>query len=217
VKRMTVNVGLVVLVLGVVFVFSQFRPERMTAATLERSALLQERLAQEKELSGSEQTMQLAADTTAAQNVGAQPVTPTPAGKDVNVVKVKFETSKGAFVAEIHQDWAPNGAGRFLELVKMGFFTDNRFFRVVSKPSPFVVQWGIPGDPKLAQEWWDKKIPDDPVKQSNAKGMLTFAAGKAKNSRSTQLFISLKDNKSLDSMGLPQSARLLKEWMWSRR
>lgn len=202
-KRVTVSVALVVVLLGVSFVLSQYQPERLTAATLDRSARLQERLAKEKTVSSAEQAIQLAADTSAAQNAGAQPAAPAtpPAGKDVNVVKVKFETSKGDFVAEIHKDWAPNGAGRFLDLVKMGFFTDNRFFRVVSKPSPFVVQWGIPGDPKLAQEWWDKTIPDDPVKQSNTKGMLTFAAGRAKNSRSTQLFISLKDNTFLDKMG----------------
>jgi peptidyl-prolyl cis-trans isomerase A (cyclophilin A) len=83
----------------------------------------------------------------------------------------------------------------------MGYFTGNRFFRVVTQPKPFVVQWGIPGDPKLAQEWWNKTIPDEPVKQSNTEGILTFAAGTAANSRATQVFINLGGNKFLDNYG----------------
>ncbi len=79
--------------------------------------------------------------------------------------KVKFDTSKGAFVVEVHRDWAPNGADRFYNLVKNGFFNDARFFRVVSG---FMVQFGINADPHVAAAWRDAAIPDDPVKQSNA-------------------------------------------------
>src|SRR5579871_1005014 len=61
--------------------------------------------------------------------------------------KVKFDTSKGAFVVEVHRDWAPNGADRFYNLVKNGFFDDIRFFRVVPN---FMVQFGINGDPNVA-------------------------------------------------------------------
>src|SRR5580704_2627108 len=86
--------------------------------------------------------------------------------------KVKFDTSKGPFVVEVHRDWAPNGADRFYNLVKNGFFNDARFFRVVSG---FMVQFGISADPRVAAAWRDAAIPDDPVKQSNGRGMLTFA------------------------------------------
>ncbi len=111
--------------------------------------------------------------------------------------KVKFDTSKGAFVVEVHRDWAPNGADRFYNLVKNGFFTDARFFRVVSG---FMVQFGINADPRVAAAWRDAAIPDDPVKQSNAPGMITFAT-RGPNTRTTQLFINYGNNARLDGQG----------------
>jgi peptidyl-prolyl cis-trans isomerase A (cyclophilin A) len=92
--------------------------------------------------------------------------------KAPDVYKVKFDTSKGSFVVEVHRDWAPNGADRFYNLVKNGFYNDARFFRVISD---FMVQFGINGNPKISQVWQDANIPDDPVKQSNIRGMITFA------------------------------------------
>src|SRR5207253_10646076 len=83
------------------------------------------------------------------------------------VYKVNFETSAGAFEVEVHRDWAPNGADRFYNLVKNGFFDDTRFFRVISG---FMVQFGISGDPSLNTVWRDARIPRDPVKQSNTRG-----------------------------------------------
>ncbi|NIA12814.1 MAG: peptidylprolyl isomerase [Nitrospiraceae bacterium] len=118
-----------------------------------------------------------------------------------NVFRVRYDTSKGPVVIELHKEWAPNGVARFYELVKMGFFDGCRFFRVVTKPKPFVVQWGIPGEPKLAKKWNNRTIKDDKVMKTNAVGTVTFAAGRAPNSRSTQLFINLGDNKFLDGMG----------------
>ena len=66
------------------------------------------------------------------------------------VYKAKFDTSKGAFVIEVHRDWAPNGADRFYNLVKNGFYDNARFFRVISG---FMVQFGINGDPKMSAVW----------------------------------------------------------------
>src|SRR4029077_19887462 len=83
--------------------------------------------------------------------------------------KAKFDTSKGSFVVEVHRDWAPNGADRFYNLVKNGFFNDARFFRVIDG---FMVQFGINGDPKISAVWKDANIKDDPVKQSNTRGMI---------------------------------------------
>lgn len=111
--------------------------------------------------------------------------------------KVKFDTSKGSFVVDVHRDWAPRGADRFYNLVKNGFFNDARFFRVISG---FMVQFGISPDPKIAAAWRDASIGDDPVKQSNTRGMITFAT-RGPNTRTTQVFINYGDNARLDGMG----------------
>jgi peptidyl-prolyl cis-trans isomerase A (cyclophilin A) len=111
--------------------------------------------------------------------------------------KAKFDTSKGAFVIEVHRDWAPNGADRFYNLVKNGFFDNARFFRVISG---FMVQFGINGDPKISAHWHDANIPDDPVRQSNTRGMITFATA-GPNTRTTQVFINFADNRALDRQG----------------
>ena len=112
--------------------------------------------------------------------------------------KVKFETSKGDFVVEVHKDWAPIGAERFHELVSAGFYDGCRFFRVVEG---FVTQFGINGDPAVSAQWVENTIRDDPVTQSNKRGTVTFATSGA-NSRTTQLFINFNDrNSALDSQG----------------
>ena len=111
--------------------------------------------------------------------------------------KAKFDTSKGAFVVEVHREWAPRGADRFYNLVKNGFFDDARFFRVVPD---FMVQFGLNGDPGIQKNWANANIQDDPVKQSNKRGYITFATRGA-NTRTTQLFINFKDNAGLDRQG----------------
>jgi peptidyl-prolyl cis-trans isomerase A (cyclophilin A) len=111
--------------------------------------------------------------------------------------KVKFDTSKGAFVVEIKRDWAPNGADRFYNLVKNGFFDNARFFRVISG---FMVQFGINGDPRLSGQWREARIKDDPVKQSNKRGFITFATA-GPDTRTTQVFINFGDNAALDRQG----------------
>jgi peptidyl-prolyl cis-trans isomerase A (cyclophilin A) len=113
------------------------------------------------------------------------------------VYKAKFDTSKGSFVIEVHRDWAPNGADRFYNLVKSGFYNDAPFFRVIEG---FMVQFGINGDPKISAVWRDANIPDDPVKQSNGRGMMTFATA-GPNTRTTQVFINFGDNAGLDGQG----------------
>jgi len=111
--------------------------------------------------------------------------------------KVKFDTSKGAFVIEVHRDWAPLGADRFYNLVKNGFFDNARFFRVISG---FMVQFGINADPKISALWRGARINDDPVRQSNNRGMITFATA-GPNTRTTQVFINYANNARLDAMG----------------
>ena len=101
------------------------------------------------------------------------------------------------FVIEVTRAWAPNGADRFYNLVKYGYFDGARFFRVIPK---FMVQFGIHGDPKLNAVWRDANMKDDPVTQSNKRGFVTFATS-GPNSRSTQLFINFADNSFLDKDG----------------
>jgi peptidyl-prolyl cis-trans isomerase A (cyclophilin A) len=113
------------------------------------------------------------------------------------VYKAKFATSKGSFVIEVHRDWAPRGADRFYNLVKNGFYDNARFFRVIDG---FMVQFGINGDPNIAGVWRQADIKDDPVKQSNQRGMVTFATA-GPNTRTTQVFINFGDNAALDGQG----------------
>jgi peptidyl-prolyl cis-trans isomerase A (cyclophilin A) len=111
--------------------------------------------------------------------------------------KVDFDTSKGKFVVEVTRAWAPNGADRFYNLVKNGFYNDTRFFRVISG---FMVQFGIHGDPAISGAWRMARIPDDPVKESNKRGYITFATA-GPNTRTTQVFINFGNNAGLDSQG----------------
>jgi peptidyl-prolyl cis-trans isomerase A (cyclophilin A) len=109
--------------------------------------------------------------------------------------RVKFETSQGNFVIEVHPDWSPNGAARFKELVEAKYYDECRFFRVIDG---FMAQFGMHGDPKVNAAWKEKTIKDDPVKESNTRGRVTFAMTGQPNSRTTQLFINYKDNSALD-------------------
>jgi peptidyl-prolyl cis-trans isomerase A (cyclophilin A) len=108
--------------------------------------------------------------------------------------KARFETSKGALVVDVTREWAPNGADRFYNLVKNGFYDGVRFFRVLDG---FMAQFGINGDPKISAAWRDARIQDDPVRQSNRRGFITYAMA-GPNTRTSQLFINYGDNSSLD-------------------
>ena len=102
--------------------------------------------------------------------------------------KANFDTSAGTFVIEVHREWAPNGADRFYNLVKSGFYDGNRFYRV----TPLMAVWGLNADPAVAKVWLSARIPDDQThKHSNTKGMVSFFQA---NHRSTQTFINLADN-----------------------
>jgi cyclophilin family peptidyl-prolyl cis-trans isomerase len=110
---------------------------------------------------------------------------------------VRVETTKGAIVIAVHRDWAPHGADRFHELVTSHYFDDSRFFRVVTGQW---AQFGINRDPKIAQAWRERTIPDDTRAQSNTRGRVAFAFA-LPNGRTTQVYISLRDNSYQDEQG----------------
>jgi peptidyl-prolyl cis-trans isomerase A (cyclophilin A) len=121
--------------------------------------------------------------------------------------QAKFDTSKGEFIIEVTRSWAPNGADRFYNLVKNGYYDDCRFFRVLKG---FMAQFGIHGNPKVAMQWYNANIKDDPVKESNTRGFVTYAKSAAPDSRSTQLFINFGNNASLDGQGFAPFGKVTK-------
>ena len=114
-----------------------------------------------------------------------------------DMFRARLETSKGDVVIEVHRDWAPLGADRFYNLVTSGYFDGVRFFRVIPG---FMAQFGIHGDPHVAAAWRDATIPDDPVRQHNARGTVSFATA-GPGTRTTQLFVNYGDNSRLDGAG----------------
>ena len=111
--------------------------------------------------------------------------------------QVKFTTTRGDFTVTVTRGWAPLGADRFYNLVKHGFYNNASFFRVVPD---FVAQFGISANPAVSAAWKKTEIKDDPVVQSNKKGYITFATS-GPDTRTTQVFINLKDNTTLDRRG----------------
>jgi len=120
--------------------------------------------------------------------------------------RVELETSRGPIEIEVIRAEAPIGADRFYNLVKSGYFQGASFFRVVPG---FVVQFGLAADPAVTKAW-KKSIADDPVRTANRRGTLAFATTPSPNSRTTQLFINLGDNRKLDQMGFAPFGRIVR-------
>jgi peptidyl-prolyl cis-trans isomerase A (cyclophilin A) len=149
----------------------------------------------------------------AAALVGCPPPSPTPRPGERSAAapdsfRVAFETSRGRFDAIAHRAWAPLGVDRFYDLVRRRYYDDARFFRVVSG---FVAQFGLSGDPRVSEAWRSRPIADEPVRQSNRRGRIAFARG-GPNTRTTQLYINLRDNTRLDTLsgfGFPPIAEVV--------
>lgn len=122
-----------------------------------------------------------------------------------DVYKVKLATSKGDVTLEVRKEWAPRAAERFWELVGMRFFDESRFHRVIRN---FIAQFGVHRDPEQNRLWRELKFPDDPVKQSNRRGWVSFAHN-GPNTRATQVFINLRDNRFLDKTGFAPFAQVV--------
>jgi peptidyl-prolyl cis-trans isomerase A (cyclophilin A) len=110
--------------------------------------------------------------------------------------RVAFETTRGRFDVVAHRAWAPAGVDRFYDLVRRRYYDDVSFFRVVPG---FVAQFGLSGDPRVSDAWRANTIPDEPVRETNRRGRISFARG-GRNTRTVQLFINLRDNPRLDTL-----------------
>ncbi|MEO7218448.1 MAG: peptidylprolyl isomerase [Gemmatimonadaceae bacterium] len=148
----------------------------------------------------------LTACTTAPPATGPAPATatglaalldPQPAPMAPGIFAVRFETSQGPIVITVHREWAPRGADRFYYLARNGFFDGERFFRVDSN---FIAQFGLNGDPRVIAAWKHRTMPDDPVRVSNLRGTLAYAMT-GPDTRTTQIYFNLVDNKRLDAQG----------------
>ena len=136
----------------------------------------------------------LAGCATPAYRAHRLPAEPPPAPASY---QAEFTTTEGTFVVQVQRDLAPRGADRFSQLVNERVYDDVAFFRAISG---FIIQFGIPGTPAESRRWKDAVIPDDPVVATNARGAITFATS-GPNTRTTQLFINLRDNTQLDGVG----------------
>jgi len=111
--------------------------------------------------------------------------------------RVRLETREGDVVIQVHRAWAPLGADRFYNLVHGGFYDDARVYRVVEG---FMAQFGLNADPYVNLAWKTQYLVDDPVTESNTRGRVAFAKGGV-HTRTTEVFISYKDNSALDEEG----------------
>jgi peptidyl-prolyl cis-trans isomerase A (cyclophilin A) len=119
--------------------------------------------------------------------------------------RVAFATNRGTIVVEARRAWAPNGVDRFYQLVSEGFFDENRFYRVLPG---FIAQFGANDDKKRNEQWEAKPISDDPTRERNRRGTISFA-NLGPGTRTHQLFINLKDNASLDAQGFVPIGRVV--------
>jgi peptidyl-prolyl cis-trans isomerase A (cyclophilin A) len=121
------------------------------------------------------------------------------------VFRVQFDTSKGIFIVEAHRAWAPKGVDRFHELVRMRYFDESRFFRVLPG---FIAQFGVHNKFQVHDVWKKMFIPDDPQVVKNVRGTVAFAKSDA-GTRATEIFINLADNKDLDEQSFVPFAQVM--------
>lgn len=213
-RRIAAIVGAVALLGIVSALFMNLRPSPETGAFLAEAEAAERMLAEAPETTppageaeepadtapeAPAETEEAAASSPAQTHYTALEEAPTTEeGAVPDTFYVRFECSMGDFVVAFHKDWAPRGVRRVYELVRDGVYDDARFFRVIDG---FMAQFGIPADPAVAAKWRENTIKDDPVRQSNTRGRVTFAMA-GPNTRTSQLFINFADrNSGLDSQG----------------
>ena len=122
-----------------------------------------------------------------------------------DTVRVDLETTRGRITVALRRAWAPHGVDRVYALARAGYFDDSRFYRVVAG---FVAQFGLAGDPAIAGVWSRATLPPDPRRVSNARGTVSFGQF-TPNDRTTNLFINLRDNPQLDTLGFAPIGRVV--------
>ena len=112
--------------------------------------------------------------------------------------KVLFDTSLGTIMVELYADKAPLTVKHFLKLIDEDYYDGLIFHRVIKD---FVIQTG-----SFNQEIEHQNV-EDTVKNeadngvSNEKGTIAMARGDDPDSASSDFYINLKDNLTLDPKG----------------
>lgn len=195
-KKNLVTAGIVAAFVGAIAVVNMFAPDRTSkeqaedaeevAELIEKAEAFEQQAVAEAVLSGDETSRSF-------EDLG-------------DTIVVELECSNGTIVIECYPEWGQIGVAQFLTAIQAGVYDEARFFRVLPG---FIAQFGVSGDPQVSAEWRERNIADEPVKQSNVKGTITFAKSGAPNSRTTQMFINLADNANLDDMGFSPIGRIV--------
>ncbi|MFN7020390.1 MAG: peptidylprolyl isomerase [Phycisphaerales bacterium] len=107
-----------------------------------------------------------------------------------------METSKGDIILELNNDKAPISTGNFMKYVDDGFYAGTIFHRVINN---FMIQGGgfgtdlkqkSPTYPAIKNEWKNGL--------KNTRGTIAMARTNVADSATSQFFINVKDNASLD-------------------
>jgi peptidylprolyl isomerase len=113
-----------------------------------------------------------------------------PGSSDEPARKVLLQTSMGDITIQLRDD-RPITTGNFENLVQQGFYDGTIFHRVVAD---FVVQGGMNTSASVAT------IPDEVGSNNhNDRGTVAMAKTSQPNSATSQFYINIKDNNSLDS------------------
>lgn len=119
--------------------------------------------------------------------------------------KVKFATTEGDFVVELYPDLAPKTVDNFLQYVKEKHYDGTLFHRVIND---FMVQGGgfdatyvqKKTRPPVVNEGRDAIAKGGP---KNVVGTIAMARTSEPNSATSQFFINVKENTSLDATVIP--------------
>ena len=110
--------------------------------------------------------------------------------------RARFETTQGNFDIYAKRSWSPKGVDRLHSLIKHNYYVEMPIFRVVPN---FVAQFGIHKDSLINKAWNNFTLQDEPVIAKNDSMSISFARG-GKRTRTTQIYINLKNNHRLDNL-----------------
>lgn len=124
-------------------------------------------------------------------------------GKTKMVVSVK---DKGDVVIELFTKEAPKTTAQIIKLAESGFYTNQKFFRVMKDPRPFLVLFGDPGsktkkmdDESLGTGGSGNRIAYEESGKRNVKGAVGLSTlPRDKDSGDSQFYILLDDKPFLN-------------------